>query len=51
MVENQDLMVESAVIALESVGIGVRFLNSSYADSDGNVTSIIVELTDLKVGF
>ena len=51
MVENQDLMVESAAIALESVGIGVRFLNSSYADRDGNVTAIVVELTDLKVGF
>lgn len=47
---DMELMVESATLALESVGIGVRFLNSSYADSAGNVTAIVVELTDLKVG-
>ena len=48
---NEELMMESAIVALENVGIGVRFLNSSYADRDGNVTAIVVELTDLKVGF
>lgn len=47
---DEELMMESAIVALENVGIGVRFLNSSYADSAGNVTAIVVELTDLKVG-
>lgn len=46
---DEELMMESAIVALEEVGIGVRFLNSSYADSAGNVTAIVVELTDLKV--
>ena len=44
-----ELMFESAVVALENVGIGVRFLNNSFADSAGNITAIIVELEDLKV--
>lgn len=47
--DNMALMLDAAEIALENVGIGVRFLNSSYADSAGNVTAIVVELTDLKV--
>ena len=47
-VSDEELLIESATVALENVGIGLRFLDNVYADSTGRVSAMIVELQDLK---